>query len=460
MNVQHEITRRWTRHPLYKESGSAWMREVPSTWEVCKAQRIGRMLKGVGGTKEDVVSSGVPCVRYGDLYTTHDYTITAARTFVSTERAAEYTPIRFGDVLFAASGETYEEIGKSAVNLILSPACCGGDIVVLRPSIPTHAAFLGYYFDCRFAAAQKASMGKGTTVKHIYPSELNNLLVFLPPLPEQRSIAAHLDRKTAEIEAVIAAKERMIALLQEQRQALVSRAVTRGVDPSVPTKDPGVEWLDLVPAHWAVERLKFSLSLLEQGWSPQCDSRLAEGDEWGVLKVGCVNGNDFDPSEQKALPAGVEPEARYEIRPGDILLSRGNTRELVGSASLVREVRPRLLLCDLLYRLRVRPDRADAEYLVHQLRSRSVRFQIERDASGTSNSMKKIGQETIREFIVCLPPVQEQKKIVAHIRREARRIDGTVKTITDQDAKLREYRQTLISAAVTGQLDLRQEAAP
>lgn len=276
--------------------------------------------------------------------------------------------------------------------------------------------------------------------------------VGLPPIAVQHAIAAFLDRKTAEIDAVVAAKERMIGLLQEQRHALISRAVTRGLDAAVPMKDSGYGWLGPVPAHWAVERLKFSLSLIEQGWSPQCDNRLADEDEWCVLKVGCVNGNEFDPTEQKALPAGVEPETRYEIKPGDILMSRGNTRELVGSAALVREVRPRLLLCDLLYRLRVRPDRADAEYIVHQFRSRSVRIQIEREASGTSNSMKKIGQETISEFVICLPPLAEQHRIVAHIRQETARIDGIVKTITGQVARLREYRQTLISAAVTGKI--------
>lgn len=294
---------------------------------------------------------------------------------------------------------------------------------------------------------------------HITKEDLGNIPVPLTDPDEQRAIAAFLDRKTAEIDAVLAAKERMIGLLQEQRHALISRAVTRGLDPTVPTKDSGVEWLGQVPAHWAVERLKFSLSLVEQGWSPQCDNRLTDEDEWGVLKVGCVNDNEFDPAEQKALPAGVEPEVRYEIRPGDILMSRGNTRELVGSAALVREVRPRLLLCDLLYRLRVRPERADAEYVVHQLRSRSVRFQIEREASGTSNSMKKIGQETIREFIVCLPPVGEQSRIVAHIRQETGRIDGIVRTIREQVARLREYRLTLISAAVTGKLAVSQEYA-
>jgi len=177
------------------------------------------------------------------------------------------------------------------------------------------------------------------------------------------------------------------------------------------------------------------------------------------LKVGCGNGYEFDPTEQKALPLDVAPMPVYEIRPGDILMSRGNTRELVGAASLVKGVRPRLMLCDLLYRFHAQPQRADSEFLVFSLRSPHVRFQIEREASGTSASMKKVGQETIRELVVCLPPVDEQRTIIARLRPLLDQHDEIVHRIESQIAKLREYRQTIISAAVTGQIDVSKEVA-
>lgn len=116
-----------------------------------------------------------------------------------------------------------------------------------------------------------------------------------------------------------------------------------------------------------------------------------------------------------------------------------------------------MLLCDLLYRLRVDPGSTDAEYLTHQLRSRSIRFQIERDATGTSPSMKKIGQETILDFLICLPPLAEQQAIVRHLRHETARLDMVSRTMQEQLARLREYRLTLISAAVTGKLNLSGE---
>ena len=132
--------------------------------------------------KEDESQIGVPCVRYGDLYTTHTYFIEKSRSFVAPETARNYTSLAFGNVLFAASGETIDEIGKSAVNLIQSPACCGGDVILFRPQRDLVARYMGYATDCRSSAAQKATMGRGITVKHIYGNQLKYLVVPLPSL--------------------------------------------------------------------------------------------------------------------------------------------------------------------------------------------------------------------------------------------------------------------------------------
>lgn len=108
----------------YKPSSDQWTGDVPTHWEVRQLGRIGRFSKGSGGTKDDDSDEGVPCIRYGDLYTQHRFFITKSRACVSSERAAAYTPIRYGDVLFAGSGETIDEIGKSAVNLIPGSSAC------------------------------------------------------------------------------------------------------------------------------------------------------------------------------------------------------------------------------------------------------------------------------------------------------------------------------------------------
>jgi len=215
-----------------------------------------------------------------------------------------------------------------------------------------------------------------------------------------------------------------------------------------------------VPAHWNLRRLRFSLRSIEQGWSPQCEARQIEDDnEWGVLKVGCVNGNSFDDSEHKTLPANLDPVPQYEIKVGDVLMSRANTRELLGSAAYVHAVRPHLLLCDKLYRIRPNSEDVDARYLVLAFRSHMCRFQFERAADGASGSMKNIGQETIKNTWIPFPPIAEQRAIVVKLSQSTERLDVLVSNITRSISMLREYRSALISSAVTGKLDVRDRVS-
>jgi type I restriction enzyme S subunit len=218
-------------------------------------------------------------------------------------------------------------------------------------------------------------------------------------------------------------------------------------------KDSGVEWLGEIPAHWDAARLKELVSGIEQGWSPLCENRQADEGEWGVMKVGCVNGEDFDEGEHKALPAELQPVPEYEIRPGDILMSRANTRELLGSAVLVRSVRARLLLCDKLYRIRVSHGRVLPEFVVRAVASRVTRFQLEREATGASASMQNISQETISNLLFPLPSAGEQRAIAAFLDRETARIDALVAKKERLIALLQEQRTALITRAVTKGLD-------
>ena len=217
-------------YPDMKHSDVIWLGDVPAHWEVRRLGQIGAFSKGRGGSKQDEQQSGVPCIRYGDLYTTHQYFIHQSRSFIARERSTRYTPIKYGDVLFAASGETTEEIGKSAVNLIQSEARCGGDIILFRPNREISPKFLGYATDSKPAMAQKALMGRGFTVVHIYTSQLKRLYLALPPLLEQTAIARFLDHMDRRIQKYIRAKEKLIALLEEQKQVIIHDAVTGRID--------------------------------------------------------------------------------------------------------------------------------------------------------------------------------------------------------------------------------------
>jgi len=323
--------------------------------------------------------------------------------------------------------------------------------LVATPIRPLHTRWLGELLRAMNLNQYSVSAAQpGLSVDIV-----GRLRIVVPPLPEQSAIAAFLDRETTRIDALIAEQQRLMELLQEKRQAVISHAVTKGLNPDAPMKPSGVEWLGDVPAHWLIRPLKYSITRIEQGWSPQCEGSPAESGEWGVLKVGCVNGDDFCAREQKALPSDVSPLPEYEIGPGDIIMSRGNTLELVGMAAFVREVRPQLLLSDLLYRFRARPESALGEFITLSLRSPHVRFQIERAATGTSASMKKIGQSVIREFLIALPPLEEQRGIVSRVRSATLVLDRLLAETGLAIDLLRERRAALITAAVTGQIEVR-----
>ena len=201
-------------YPEMKDSGVGALGRVPAHWRVRKLGQIGRFSKGNGGSKIDELQTGIPCIRYGDLYTNHTYFIHQSRGCISPDRVKDYTPIGYGDVLFAASGETIEEIGKSAVNLIKDEAYCGGDIILFRPSIEAHPKFMGYATDFRPATDQKVRMGRGFTVVHVYSDQLKRLAVPLPPLREQASIVRFLDEADRRIQRYIQAKAKLTRLRQ------------------------------------------------------------------------------------------------------------------------------------------------------------------------------------------------------------------------------------------------------
>lgn len=205
-----------------------------------------------------------------------------------------------------------------------------------------------------------------------------------------------------------------------------------------------------VSAEWPIRTLRHELRRIEQGWSPECENRSAEDGEWGVLKVGCVNYGRFRDSENKALPPGVLPLTEFEVRDGDVLISRANTRELVGSAALVEETRPRLLMSDKLFRLHYRHDRVDPRFLVFLLQSNVCRLQLERDATGASSSMLNVGQDSIRRLRFAWPPLDEQKALATLLRGRLPKLDVLIAKKEQLIFLLAEKRQALITERVAG----------
>jgi type I restriction enzyme S subunit len=284
--------------------------------------------------------------------------------------------------------------------------------------------------------------------------DMKNIQVALPDLDTQRAIADVLDRETARIDDLIDKKEQLISLLIERKEAVITEAITTGIDPSVPVKPSKTKYLKDVPSHWSVERLRFSIRKIEQGWSPPSEQRQSNDGGWGILKVGCVNFGRFRPEEHKALPADVLPRPEWEVKPQDLLMSRGNSLELVGSAAVVTEWRPRLMMSDLLYRLVLDRVRATPQFVAFALNSRPLRRQIELCASGSSDTMPKISQDKIKNLVWARPPVEEQERLTAYLLAVASRSEGLIRKCQRSIDSLVEFRSTLVTAAVTGKIDV------
>jgi type I restriction enzyme S subunit len=268
---------------------------------------------------------------------------------------------------------------------------------------------------------------------------LAELPIPVPPLEYQRRVCDYLDRETARIDTLIEEQQRLIEMLRERRRAAVEEAVS------------------IVATSGA--RLKHIMRSVRQGWSPQCYPWPADGvDTWAILKTGAANGGRFRPMENKELPEDEIPRPDIVVTRGDLIVSRANTRELVGSAAVVDIDFPRLMLCDKLYAFSLDESRADSRFVAAVLGSRRWRDLIELEATGASHSMLNISQSDIVNLPMPLPPVAKQRRIVAHLDSETAKVDQLI-VETERFIELaRERRSALISAAVTGQIDVREAA--
>ncbi|GLX51758.1 hypothetical protein Shyhy01_47080 [Streptomyces hygroscopicus subsp. hygroscopicus] len=267
-------------------------------------------------------------------------------------------------------------------------------------------------------------------------SVLKTIDAYIPDHAEQRAIADYLNRETARIDTLIDEQQRLIELLRERKMAAMAKATASG--------EPVV--------------FRRIITRIRQGWSPNCEPWPADGvTEWGVLKVGCSNSGTFDATESKRLPDDMTPRPEFVVEPGEIVMSRANSKELVGASSVVDRAYPRLMLSDLNYGLTV-VNGVDPEFVSYALRSGHVKHQISLASKGTSPSMQKISQRDIRDLILQLPSLDEQRRIVLHLDEQTAKTDALIAESERFIELARERRSALITAAVTGQIDVREAA--
>ena len=412
-------------YPAMMDSGVEWLGEVPEHWEVRRLGQFGAFSKGSGGSKEDEVPAGVPCVRYGDLYTTHEFSIQRSRSFISSKRAQEYTPIKYGDVLFAASGETIEEIGKSAVNLIELEARCGGDVILFRSCREVEARYMGYATDCMPAAMQKATMGRGITVIHIYTDQLKRLNVTLPPLSEQTAIVRFLDHADRRIRRYIRSKEKLIALLEEQR-----KNATQEILQSSDSKSHRLEGVtDLIkrPIDRVRDEIYTPVGLYNRGR--------------GIFRKRARCGSDLGDSDF------------FWIEEGDLVISGQFAWE--GAVALASNIEAGCVASHRYPILRGKQGILDTRFLLAFFQTGWGQLLLDHHSRGAAGRNRPLNARTLVKEKISLPPLQSQLRITEMLRQE----HSVRQQVKRWSRLLGEYRARLIADIVTGKLDVREAAA-
>lgn len=318
------------------------------------------------------------------------------------------------------------------------------------------ARFLHWYFTGGYGLFllgenSPGSAGRNRTLDR---SRLLKEKIDLPRIEEQRSLARLLDRRTTAIDLAIAKKDRLVDLLSERKQALITQAVTGRSTTRVPLTNVENEWYSEVPAGWKIVPIRHLVRKIEQGWSPSCDSVPPELGQWGVLKAGCTANAAYRATESKALLPGTAPRPELEVRSGELIMSRASgSPHIVGSCAIVAEAGTRLMLSDKLFRLRVQEGHVDARYLWLALASRPVREQIEISISGAEGLANNLPQSELLSVLVTLPSLAEQKVIADGVCHAVGLVDALLKKVRSSVGRLVEYRGTLVASALTGLLD-------
>lgn len=451
--------RRFARYDAYKDSGVEWLGEIPVGWEVKRLRFVSDsnpVPSEVRGLPSDTEVSFVPMEAVGEYGG-----LVLATTKLLADVKAGYTYFRDGDVVIAKITPCFEN-GKGAHAAGLTNGIAFGttELHVLRTRAAVDQRFAFYLtLSDAFRRIGEADMYGAGGQKRISESFVRNFPVGLPSHPEQRAIAEFLDRETARIDALVAKKERLITLLQERRTALITRAVTKGLDPAAPMKDSGVEWLGEIPAHWEVKRLKHLALGRESGiqmgpFGSMLKDVVAYDTGYRVYGQENTISGDFGKGSRWVTSRQYDELGDYRLREGDIVLTRKGS---LGNARILpRTFVPGIIDSDTI-RVRVDSEVIAAEYLVHSLHeARYIQEQI--GAARRGAVLGGLNTATISDLLIAVPTPEEQAALMTWTRRRSDQIDRLIARIRTAITHLHELRTALISAAVTGKIDVREGA--
>ena len=334
------------------------------------------------------------------------------------------------------------------------PTICSTELVPLRVKNDDHAnsKYIFYVYSSNSTRDLLASKSESATRSHkrVNPSEIAKLKFLLPPINAQNQIANYLDRETAHIDALIQAKENLLTMLAEKRQALITQAVTRGLDPNVPLKPSGIDWLGNVPEHWEVKKLKHVTSKIGSGVTPKGGSEVYQKEGIPFLRSQNIHFSGLDLDDVAFITKQVHQSmSNSQVESGDVLLN-------ITGASLGRcyyyegqyeEANVSQHVCIL------RPtENILTKYLFYFLYSEIGQLQIQ--LSQTGGGREGLNFESLKVFVVPLPSLDEQNLVLNFVENESDKFDKLISAAEKTITLLKERRAALITAAVTGQINI------
>ena len=418
---------------------------VPIHWSSEKARFLFRFSKGLTITKENLEDDGIPCVNYGEIHSKFGFAVDPAKhplKCVSPDylKANDGSLLSRGDFVFADTSEDIEGSGSFTHLDSDIPTFAGYHTVIARPDPRTHTRYLAYMLDSATFRRQVQRAVKGVKVYSISQGLLKDLEILLPPLPEQRAIAAFLDKKCAKIDEAVRIKEEQIKLLRERRQILIQQAVTRGLNPGASMKDSGIDWIGQIPAHWDVTPLKRLFK--------ERNERTLTGAEI-LFSLRMVEGLVPHDDVSEKMISDADLIGYKKVYPGQMVMNRMRASiGLFGIADQSGLVSPDYAIFD------VHADLFGPFYLnLFKTEQMGTRFRLSSRGLGTGSSgFMRLYTDDFGAISVPVPSRREQQEIVEYIEGLTEKIGVAISLKQSQIDRLKEYKATLINAAVTGKI--------
>ncbi len=429
-------------YPALKPSGHDWLPQVPAHWEIKKVKYLFRLAVDYAPENNDFELLSV----YTDIGVKPRRELEERGNRASTTDG--YLQVQKGDIIVNKLLAWMGAIGVSHYEGVTSPA-----YDILRPKAKVNSDYYHLLFRCGlyFPEFRRHSRGIMDMRLRLYFDELGQILVPFPPPEEQAAIVAFIEHKAEEINDFIAAKTRSIALLREQKTALINRAVTQGLSASVPRRDSGIDWLGDVPAHWEVKPIKHFVCINRLALSESTFSTY----EFDYIDIGNVGTGVIVESPERITFVNAPSRARRIVKSGDTIISTVRTYL---KATFHFDKCEDNTIVSTGFAVLTPKEGIVPKYLGYAVQSGCFVEQVTVNSTGIS--YPAINSTSFGRIPLIMPPLEEQAAIVEHIERETQLIESTITKAEREIELMQELKTSLITAAVTGQIDVRDYQPP